>query len=188
LKDVYDYVLSIECIPIFTSDYVAIAQGFLTGKVLKLKDGGWLFKGYQECSTVRLDNEKRYPDLTRSKGIIGFRRWENYLYISLGFSNESTLYLKNTEPKITPYLSQSSTKFTEYSLSKEQGRFITQSFGKGIYQFHNMLKNKTYALQVTDIKTGKAVLRQDVSSNDEGMLKIQFLVKGKIEVSFSKKE
>ena len=83
LKDVYDYVAKQPVIPIFTSDYIKGVKGFLSGEVFRLDDNGWAFKNYGLCRTVRFDDKKKFPDLTRSRGVIGFNRWQDYLYVHL---------------------------------------------------------------------------------------------------------
>ncbi|MDD4900286.1 MAG: hypothetical protein PHG68_06880, partial [Candidatus Omnitrophica bacterium] len=179
LKEVYDYALKQEIIPVFTSHYAAIVDGFYSGRISSLVDGGWEFKDYGECRTVRFDDCPLYPDLERSKGVLGFCRWENSLYLHLDQGGRATVYLKKEKPSL-PYLIQSSAQLSGLKLSRESVSFTSKGFRDAVYKFANLFPGASF--RVTVQRQGKQVFAKDFKSGRDGVLEIEVPAKGAIEV------
>jgi len=164
LKSIYDYVIESEPIALWASEYCDVVDGFYTGEI-ELADDGWRFSNYGRCSTVRFDDEERIPDLDRSKGVLGFSRWENSLYIHLTPEGESSLYLSD-EQQEAPYLVESSVPFTKISLG-EKIAFETRALGPARVRFANMGASKRYTVSINGSD-------REIESSEEGELVVTF--------------
>ncbi len=185
LKKAYDYALSANVLPLFTSEYVSVVQGFLNGKIEALADGGWRFSKYGPCQTVRFDDVSLLPDLTRSQGVIGFSRWHNALYVHLTEKGEAVLYLTQIPPQ-TPYLEEASNLLWDWGVSVEGGTFSTRGFSEGIYHLANMAKGATYEIEVRDLSQN-LLNRQELKTDANGELAVNLPVNGQVTVSLQKK-
>lgn len=81
LKDVYNWALSQEINPVFLSEY---AQKVLEFRDTVLaKDGGcWIIRNGGSLRTIRMD-EPVFPVLSRTRGVVGYKKINNSLYIHL---------------------------------------------------------------------------------------------------------
>lgn len=145
LRLIYEYVLKSPCIPIYTSHFCRIVKGFFSAKIDRLDDNGWRFAHYGACQTVRFDREVRWPDLERSKGVLGFQRWHDHLYVHLTEKGEATLYLTDTPPT-QPYLIEASAPLTELSMEGRAIRFTTEALQDATYRFANLTPNTDYRI------------------------------------------
>ncbi|MBU0650785.1 hypothetical protein KKC59_02630, partial [bacterium] len=169
LKEVYDYSLTQALIPIFTSDYVKTVKGFISGKISKGDVGQWIIENYGSCRTIRLDTTLQYPDLKKSKGIIGFKQWNNYTYIHLSEQNYAELYLTTSKTKET-YLEESSTIIYNWFSDDKTISFNTTGFDKGIYIIKNVDQKKQYLMTIKskdDIILKEYKLEYDKNGNLE---------------------
>lgn len=185
LKMVYDYVLSLEAIPIFTSHYAKIVNGFFSGHITNLDDGGWVFTGYADCRTVRIDETGLFPDLDKSKNIIGFTKWNDILYVYLDGTDAATLYLSSKAP-LKLYLSKASAVLDNLELGESKITFKTRTYRESYYRFANVSRNDSYILKIYDTKNGKDILSKKIRSNKEGILDIKLREKGEFRVEVTK--
>jgi len=181
VKEVYDYVQSQKVTPIFTSHYVDVVKGFLSGEMITLPDGGWKLRHFGRDRTVRVDRPDVYPDLNRSKGILGFKQWEEYLYVHLDQGPEATLYLTSQPPQV-PYLEESSTVPLNWSISRDRVGFDTRIFGEGVYRFANMKPKASYEVRGTIQENGGQVFTKAVMTDLKGTLEVRLEAKGHLRV------
>ncbi len=186
LKKVYDYVLTQNIIPLFTSEYVNVVKGFLSGKIDRLADGGWRFSEYGRCQTIRLEHTSQFPDLQKSKGIIGFSRWHNSLYIYLTDAGQAILYLTDEKPTL-PYLIEASNIIQNWQIFPDQISFATRGFKDGMYRLANLLADKNYEVIVSSLQDRQTIFQETLKSNHEGELTIHFSVKGYVQVTVQMK-
>ena len=181
LKEAYDYVLSENTLPVFTSKYIRIVRGFFSGTIRRDDDSAWIFSDYGEDHTVRLDGVSEVPDLVKSKGILGFKRWGNSLYIDLAANGPIRLYLKAGDPG-RPYLEESS--FDPDSVIFQGGNFTASGH---IYRglelcFRRMGAGDDYTLQVSN-GSGKVLENARIRSDRDGTLDIRSKITGDVSVA-----
>lgn len=102
LKEVYEYAMKQQTLPLYVSDYIRIADDFYRTDITQ-KDDGWLIRNGGYLRTLRIDKELGYPDIARSKGIVGFNDHVDGRYIHLDGRGEYELYLRAEKPNL-PYL------------------------------------------------------------------------------------
>lgn len=186
LKEVYDYALTQEIIPIFTSDYAKIVRGFFSAKINSIGQDVWELSDFGACRTVRFDRQDIYPDLQKSDGILGFRQWENCLYIYLADQEKVVLHLTKNPPK-EPFLKESSAVLNNCKIRKEEIDFKTRLFRKGIFKFTNLNGGKKYLVKANELDKG-LLFEEEFKSTDRGELEIFIPLKGNITVKVKQQD
>lgn len=185
LKKVYEYALEQKVIPVFTSEYISGVEGFLQGEILDLGDGGWRFSRYGSCRTVRFDQTGIYPDLEKSKGVIGFSYWFDHLYLYLGDLGEAEVYLTEKPPRL-PYLAEAANLMNELALSQNSITFKTRGFKDGFYRFVNMWPHAKYGVKIRAWDDDKLLYHAEAKSNRKGELEVRIPLEGWAKVEITK--
>ena len=104
---VFNWVLKKNVIRFWVSDYIKKVLDFYN--TLLIKEGNhWIIKTNKQLRTLRIKN-LGYPDLQKSKGILGFFPYDNNYYLSLDGSGYYVLYFTKKKPKKV-YLYQSNAR------------------------------------------------------------------------------
>lgn len=96
LKKVYNYALSQEVLPIYLSEYAQRVLEFrgaaicINNSTIVIRDGGTL-------KTLRLPKRFGYPDISRSKGVVGYKEINGETYILLDNSGDYRIVLKKQD-------------------------------------------------------------------------------------------
>ncbi len=106
LKEIYKFVNKQAINPIFTSHYIKMANAFNIIKIQKVNQQHFQVSRNQPIRTLRMDQSSLFPDLNKSTNIIGFRHFQQNLYLFLGQEKSSKIILKNSSPK-KPFIHQS---------------------------------------------------------------------------------
>ncbi len=93
LKQVYNWALKQQPIPFYLSQYARRANAFYRASLAQQSDGGWHINTASAIHTLRLPASLGWPDLIRSRGIAGYRRINNSVYVSLS-TTKPILYLQ----------------------------------------------------------------------------------------------
>ena len=181
LKSVYDYVLGQDIIPVFTSHYLGVVSGFLSGEMNRIDDNVWEFTDYGLCRTVRLDGKDVYPDLDQSTGIIGFDKWQDHIYVHLDEGDHAVLYLA-TKPSKKPYLEEASTVLNDYEITDKSISFITRSFRPAVYKFANMRPGKSFPVSAFLPGLKDPIYKSKARADSTGKLLLKIPVKGPMSV------
>ncbi|RUM29884.1 MAG: polysaccharide deacetylase, partial [Aquifex sp.] len=98
LKKVYRYALSQEVIPMYLSEYARKVLEFRHTAILK--DGkAFVIKNDGVLRTLRVPSSFGFPDLKKSKGVVGYRKIGNNIYVHLDDSGYYRIYFTKKEPK-----------------------------------------------------------------------------------------
>ncbi len=104
LRQVLAWVQRQQIAPLFSSQFVAVEKGYIGARFDRLKAGRrtlYRLSGYGADTTVRFDHATAlYPDLSCSRGVIGYRHREGSLYLYLVPGGMvANLCLSKTPPK-----------------------------------------------------------------------------------------
>jgi hypothetical protein len=78
-------------------------------------DGAWDIRGLDSLRTLRLLTSSKWPDLERSKGVIGFRDAQQGRYLHLLPDDDGRVLLFTTpEPPLSPYLLHTNGRIVEW--------------------------------------------------------------------------
>jgi len=178
LKKAFDYASLQEVTPVFASTFAAIAQGFYTSEISKRGENSWAILNRGELQTIRFDNQENLaPDLSRSKGIVGYKRYQGSLYVYLDKLVTVPLITLHSVERIEerleinrPYLIQSRWPVWGVSLvGPKELRFTTSGFGKSRMRWklpeHSTIKS-------TILFKSAELQREPISKLENGMLEI----------------
>ncbi len=113
LHEVYRWALQQETFPVWTSEYAAAVRGFQQATLARRLDGTWLLRGFGALSTVRLPAALGWPDLERSRGVLGVRDLPQGRYVALDRGAAVTLALAGAPPR-GPYLLSANAAVTSF--------------------------------------------------------------------------
>jgi len=87
-----EYVRTQKVIPIETSQFIKIVEGFQNSKIYKLSDNSWQVENNGDLQTIRFDySSTKTVDYKKSKGVIGQRHLQGSLYVFLDKNVENPL-------------------------------------------------------------------------------------------------
>lgn len=130
LQDVYAWAFRRPLFPIFAGEFPKIVRSFFEMKMFRVSEGRYRFEGGSQIRTVRFDGERRVPDLRGSKGVIGFKRFQNNLYVFLDESENREVVL-GASPASRPYLVESNFEISGWRGEAGSLRFLKRGWWKG---------------------------------------------------------
>lgn len=125
VKKVYRYALNQSPFHIFASEY---AQKVLDWQHLVIaSDGkGWLIRNNHSVRELRIPQQMGYPDLIKSKNVIGYAAYNKDYYIHLGPAEQTLLFLQPTPPQL-PYVHDANAFVTDFKRNKKGFKFSLKS-------------------------------------------------------------
>lgn len=147
LKVAYDDVLRRNPAPMFASEYAEILEDALETQMGTATDGRVWVKNKGICSTVRFDDESRFPDLKGSEGVIGFSRLNGSLYLHLDGSGKALIKLSATAPQ-SVFVQRASHRIQNWSATPRAVSFQLYGQGPATLSFGNLQPSSAYELQV----------------------------------------
>ena len=126
LYEVYDYALSQDVNPMFLSEYAQRVLEFRNTVLCEdVRDNSLIIRGEGNLKTLRFDKDVK-PDLSQSKGVVGFKIINSSTYISLDNSGDYKIILSDKEPKF--YLIDSNGQVIEYKSEGNKVSFKLKSY------------------------------------------------------------
>ncbi|MGB9152662.1 MAG: hypothetical protein WCD70_06205 [Alphaproteobacteria bacterium] len=134
-----DYARTQDVIPIKVSRFTHIAEGFYGARFVAMDRDMWRVENRGTLNTIRFDHGAlRAVDFKRSEGVIGQRRFQGSLYVSLDpAAKEPVIALRDddryyAQPEdSTPYLIESRWEISSLSRSEQKIGFTAQGYGNG---------------------------------------------------------
>jgi hypothetical protein len=156
MKDVLDFVIRQEPAPLWVSQYIDVVRDFEDMRLARLdpgSDDAWRILNSGYCRTVRFDLWDRHVDLTRSRGVIGYRRLEaqRALYVHLDESHDHTVVLTPAPaPGRRPFVRRASSYVDRLEATADSVSFVTRGYGRKHLWLANMVPRATYVVQATN--------------------------------------
>lgn len=163
-----NYVLSREIIPITTSDYCAVAEGFYSTEIDQAGPGRWRIKNRGRLQTIRFDDaENQSVDLVRSKGIIGQRHFQGNLYVYLDAAVDKPLLIltrSSQRKQNKAHLVQSRWQVWRLQQLRDRFTFHTKGFGSAEMTWY-VPRRGTYTVTIADNKGRQEQIEVRVGKN-----------------------
>jgi len=134
LRDNLAYIQASEIVPLFASQYAAIANGFYDARVERAAPRVWRVSGRGALQTVRFDPpaDALAVDLAASRGVLGFRRDAGALYVALDPDvAEATVALAERPSFVRPFLVQARWPVRGFAADADGFAFRAAGFGPG---------------------------------------------------------
>lgn len=182
LRYVLDYAREQEIVPIATSHYAAIADGFYSARIVALGDDRWRIEKRDGLETVRFDRASlKSVDFERSEGVIGQRHHQGSLYVALDPEVERPIVaLKaydrpDRDPGApVPYVISARWPIKGLERSDTGFAFHTQGFGKGEFAW----KVPAGGRFVVEVDDGSRKERITAIADAEGRLEFALPLEG----------
>jgi len=130
LEDVYSWALNQNPIPLFLSEYAQKVLEFRT-TALAAKGNRWIIKNSGNLRTLRVPLSFGYPDIQNSKGVIGYKKINNQLYIHLDSSGDYEIVFSKND--LNPfYIVESNGIVTSYQKSNGKFKISFKTYKKNL--------------------------------------------------------
>lgn len=194
LELVLDYVRQQEMIPVKTSTFARLGQGFYKAS-LTGKGNAWQVGNRGTLQTVRFDHATfKKVDFATSKGVIGQRHFAGSLYVALApNATAATINLtENTTPYQNPsanqpYIVSSHWPLESATIGQNSMTFVAQGYGEGVLLVR--MPSQLQARVVATQNGQQAYAKTIATTGDDAVLAIpltqpQAATKTKIEVTW----
>lgn len=161
------FIKSQAPIAIQVKRYCSIGKGFFSAVIDKLTDRSWKILNRQGLQTIRFDHPNgKSVDFSTSNGVIGYKNYQNSLYVYLDAAVEEPLIaLGDLQDGKTSYLEESSWEIWDLKRNQETLEFKTKGWGPLFMQW-KMPRAGTYTMQA-------ASNQQTLETSPDGILKIE---------------
>jgi len=177
LKKVYEWVVDQknEIFPVYASRFIDVVHGFISTRIERLERRSWRIRENGQCRTVRFDDCPLYPDLERSTGILGFRHYQNCLYISLDESREHVIRLVDAPP-LRPYLRRATADVLDLHRGEDGSlRFRSETLNQATYVWSNLAAEVDFSIS---IKGKKQAAMFSARTDATGTLRVSLPLRG----------
>jgi len=185
LQEVYDWVLKQAVTKVFTSDYLQMMEGYLKVQLFKDDSQRYIIKDYGKCLTIRINQEDKIPDLSRSVNVLGYVLDPQGLYVSLIPGRDKAIIAladisKRKRVEGLPYLRRATGWINTMQLFRNRVKLKYRGFGSGKIELGGMPPEANIDL------TGSAIGNKSIqlTSNEKGYITITDVVSGNIEISW----
>ena len=132
LRVVYEWARRQPVAPVFTSEYLAMVEGFRTARVARA-GAGYRVWDHGALRTIRFDAGRfdaghGAVDMTRSRGVLGFTRHQGSLYVHLEGPGEA-LIVPAAAPGPGPYLAAASHRVSRWQRHGKDWSFKLDGIG-----------------------------------------------------------
>ncbi len=177
VKQNLNYALSQDIIPVFTSTYVDIANGYFSANVIPEGNMKWRITNRGELNTFRIDNATlKALDWNRSVGVIGQKHYQGSLYVALApESEEAVIALEPiTELRFPvnaemPYIISSRMLIKSFQNTKNMLRVSATGIGKQVMQIYWPQQEKVH---VVARNSEKLLMERVYNVSDEHDIKL----------------
>jgi len=163
LKHNLDLARKSPLIPITTSRYAGIADGFYSTRVVAVGPNAWRIDNRGLLGTIRFDRTGLNVDFSRSRGVLGQTRYQGSLYVALDEAEPSPVVALGTPAPGRLHLSESRWRVWKLREEGHVARMVVQGFGAGEFVWRGA-KPGRYRISMG----GKAM---EAASDDSGLLK-----------------
>jgi hypothetical protein len=167
LEKVYGWVQTQQTTPIFASEWIRKAMDFRV-TATGVEGDAMLVYAPPSIRTLRSDLSQGYPDMKRSKGIIGYSVHNDQRYLHLDGSGSYRVVMQKNPPK-------------GYSLVNSNGVLRSRSGSHYVFESHPRLRVLFRNLERCDVLSGHAFARRKTQSGTE----IAFGENGTVEFSIA---
>ena len=166
---------SLEMTPIYLDEYLQMARAGRYAEIGRTDDGGFFVEQDGKLPALRFDRNQGYPDLQRSKGIIGYRRIGDSLYVYLNEAKRQKVYLSSQRPKEFS-LARANRPIRDLRREGFRWLFTTRGPMAAKLDFQGLNANDSYVAELFEVKTQKIMDELSFRTNDlgEGSLLIEY--------------
>jgi len=168
LKENLEFVRKQPVLPVTASEYAALANGFYSTMIVPQGELAWAVSHRGDLQTVRFDTADYQVDLAKSRGVLGYKTFQQSLYVALDPKvEEAMVTLAKSPAKSQPYLLESRWKIENLKVTDRALSFDAKGYGEGRMRWQ-MPASGTY--NVAADKDGANVFQKTVSTQKDAVL------------------
>ena len=168
LRYVHEWVGRQPLARLFTSEYLAIVEGFRTARIARVA-AGWRVSDHGALRTVRFDATRAPVDLARSQGVLGFVHHQGSLYVHLAGPEPAVIVLGD-RPPTTPYLVHASHRVTAWTREAARVKLGLSGLGAKVIELAGLPANREIAVEIRD---GAGSRRERPRTGTDGHLTVR---------------
>ena len=185
LQDVYQWVLKQNIAPVFTSEYLKMAKGFIQTRIKSNKDYQYSIEDYGHCLTIRFDTKDLIPDMLLCKNVLGYTQEPQGLYVSLVPGKKKAIISlskgssSSFPDKKIAHIKKASGWVTDFRTEDNMLKLTYKGFGRGMIEINGLEANEIYNIN------GSALRHKNISisTDDVGNLAIKEIETGTLEIN-----
>jgi hypothetical protein len=177
LHHVHEWVLRQPLARIFTSEYLAVVEGFRTARIARTAEG-WRIWGHGALGTVRFDDTRAHVDLGRSTGVLGYVHHQGSLYVHLAGPNPAVIALGDRPPAMA-YLVQGSHRVNGWKRDGGRVSLSLSGLGEKVVEIGGLAADREVVVEIRE-RAGSRRLR--ARSGPDGRLTVRAGDAGEVEV------
>ena len=179
LAAAYRYALAHRVAPLFASEYVSVVEDFLATRIVRRSDGGWEVYNGGAMRTIRFDRTTRVLDLERSRGVLGYTRVNEALYVHLDEGRAHEIHL-TADPSRRPYLRAATHYVQDWRSAAKRVGFVARGLGPARFVIAGLNAIADYRVRVARRGGGPAenLLKGTIQSDADGELVIETEFRG----------
>ena len=143
LRKVLNWVLEEDTTPTWTSHFARSVIAIRGAKMRRLGVEGFAIEQDGSIPTVRFDETQKYPDMEKSKGVIGWCHLNGALYVYLDGSKEQQVWLSSQKPSSFALL-KANRPVTNLEKIEDRIQFKTWGPPVGKFKFQGLAGGKSY--------------------------------------------
>ncbi len=160
LRQVFDWLDRREVTSIWSSEYVASVQGFLQTQITPAGPDRWSVTDYGHMRTVRFDDPSATVDLEQSRDVVGYRRINESLYVSLA-EGEDALVVLASDAGPSPHMEYCGCVVRSRSVSGESETYNVEVRLDTAFSFGGLTPGTVVTYQVEGTKPAGGSLAVD---------------------------
>jgi hypothetical protein len=168
LHHVHEWVLRQPLARLFTSEYLAIVEGFRTARIARVAEG-WRIWDHGALGTVRFDDTRAHVDLGRSSGVLGYVHHQGSLYVHLAGPDPAVIALGD-RPPATAYLVQGSHRVTAWKRDAGRVALSLSGLGEKVVELGGLGADREISVE---IREGAGSRRLRARSGPDGRLLVR---------------
>jgi len=187
---IMEWIVEQQTAPLWVSEYIDIVRDFEDMRVARVgteAEESWRVLNSGYCRTVRFDRFDRHVDLSRSKGVTGYRRLpaQRALYVHLDEGHDHTVVLAPAPYKAGPYVRRHSAYIDGLQLTRDTFSATMRGTGRKYLTLANMTPSSRFRARAVN-EDGRQVSSL-VLSDADGTLDWQGEINGRaIKVTIKK--
>ena len=154
LRAVHDWAIRQPLAPIFTSEYLAMVDGFRTARLERLATpprarAAWRVFQHAALRTLRFDGSTAAVDLGRSRAVLGYTHQQGALYVHLDEAPEAVVTLVDAAPP-QRYLASASHRVSAWRMEGDALGFRLSGVGAKSAALAGFPPGARVAVRLTD--------------------------------------
>ena len=145
--EVLDWSSEQDTTAVYLDEYIQMARAGREAKIGRCDDGGYFVEQNSKLPSLRFDRRQGYPDLKRSKGVIGYHRRGDSLYIYLDEGERQEIFLSKERPKGF-CLARANRPIRDLHKKGFRWIFTTRGPSRAVLDFQGLNERDTYVAEL----------------------------------------